>query len=393
MADEHPQNPGSLLDRVLQSQQSEVLEHFNALDVVTELLKQLTPKEADVLRRRFGFQSGEPETLETIGQTLNVTRERVRQIQRWAIDRLVKAAHTRHILRGFDAMLQQALEERGGVMLEDELLANLHSHAADTPQLRAATLFILEYLLRDKFQRHEEMSFKPHWKLLFANTDLLDGTIAAVKEVLRAAGQPLSREEVLQRLEQTDWWKQHSHQLNAGIALSYISISQGIERNPFHEYGLREWGSVVPKRMHDKILLVMRKHGQPMHFHEITQKINEIGFDHRQAYPPTVHNELILNKEYVLVGRGIYALREWGYQPGVVADVLVAILKTTGQPMTREALVDAVLKQRMVKKNTVHLALTNKKLFQRQADGRYALADLAQSKPTDHDSDHAPHPQ
>ena len=153
-----------------------------------------------------------------------------------------------------------------------------------------------------------------------------------------------------------------------------VHVTRTIERNPFNEYGLRAWGSVVPKRMNDKILLVMRKHGQPMHFQEITKKINEIGFDHRQAYPPTVHNELILNPEYVLIGRGIYALREWGYKPGVVADVLGQILRQASQPLTRNELVDQVLAQRMVKKNTIHLALTNKKRFQRLPDGRFTLA-------------------
>ncbi len=126
--------------------------------------------------------------------------------------------------------------------------------------------------------------------------------------------------------------------------------------------------------MHDKILLVMRKHGQPMHFQEIAQKINELGFDQRQAYPPTVHNELILNDEYVLIGRGLYALREWGYKPGVVADVLAAVLQAAGQPMTRDQLVAKVLEQRRVKRNTIHLALTNQQRFTRLPDGRYTLA-------------------
>jgi len=100
-------------------------------------------------------------------------------------------------------------------------------------------------------------------------------------------------------------------------------------------------------------------------------------FDRRRAYPPTVHNELILNDEYVLVGRGIYALREWGYKPGVVADVLGRILRDAGTPLTRDELVARVLKERIVKRNTIHLALTNRKLFQKHADGTYALVDHA----------------
>lgn len=110
-----------------------------------------------------------------------------------------------------------------------------------------------------------------------------------------------------------------------------------------------------------------------MHFTKIAERINKIHFDSRKAYPPTVHNELILNARYILVGRGIYALKEWGYKPGVVAEVISDILKKAGQPMKRGEIVDSVLKQRLVKKNTIHLALTDQKRFNKLSDGRYIL--------------------
>ena len=87
-----------------------------------------------------------------------------------------------------------------------------------------------------------------------------------------------------------------------------------------------------------------------------------------------MHNELILNDQYVLVGRGIYALKEWGYRPGVVANVIVDILKKENAPLAREELVEKVLKQRIVKKNTIYLALTDKSKFKRLDDGTYTLA-------------------
>jgi len=126
--------------------------------------------------------------------------------------------------------------------------------------------------------------------------------------------------------------------------------------------------------MNDKIYLVLKKHGKPLHFREIARLINEAKFDRKAAYPPTVHNELIMDQKYVLVGRGIYALRDWGFEPGVVAEVLVEIIKQKGQPMTRDELVQAVLKQRVVKPATIHLALTNKQKFEHLPDGRYGLA-------------------
>lgn len=370
-------NPGhaNLLDRVLQSQQTETLEHFDPLETVSELLKLLSPKEGDVLRRRYGLGTGEAETLETIGQSYKVTRERVRQIQHWAIKHLKQAPSTKNLLHGLTLVLQQLLESNGGLLLEEELLQRLQGTGKSDHARQFAVRFLLEQLLDDKVERVEADGYKAYWKLLFANTSYLAQVIAAAEKILGEAKKPLTQADVLRRLRELEPIKSNNDTLTEDVVLSYLAVSTAVERNPYGELGLRTWGTIVPKRMHDKILIVMRKHGKPMHFHEITKKINEIGFDHRQAYPPTVHNELILNKEYVLVGRGIYALREWGYKPGVVADVLVAILQEGQEPMSRDALIAKVLEQRLVKKNTVALALTNKNTFRRLADGRYTLAE------------------
>lgn len=371
----------NLLDRVLQSQQTETLEHFDPLETVNTLLKLLSLKEADVLRRRYGLGANEAETLEMIGQTYKVTRERVRQIQHWAIKHLKQSTQTKHVLHGLTLVLQQLLETHGGLMLEDELLQRLQGTNESTTARNAAVRFLLEQLLNETVERVDTDGFKPYWKLLFANTAHVHTVIDAAVAILTEAGKPLPQAEVLTRLHAYPTITASGMTMTDDVLLSYVNVSTNVERNPFNEIGLRTWGTIVPKRMHDKILLVMRKHGKPMHFHDITKKINEIGFDHRQAYPPTVHNELILNSEYVLVGRGIYALREWGYVPGVVADVLEAILKAAQEPMSRDALIAKVLEQRMVKKNTVALALTNKNKFRRLADGRYTLAEAPAPTP------------
>jgi hypothetical protein len=325
--------------------------------------------------------TNEGETLEMIGQTYKVTRERVRQIQHWAIKHLKQSAQTKHVLHGLTLVLQQLLETHGGLMLEDELLQRLQGTNESTTARNAAVRFLLEQLLNETVERVDTDGFKPYWKLLFANTAHVHTVIDAAVAILTEAGKPLPQAEVLTRLHAYPTITASGMTMTDDVLLSYVNVSTNVERNPFNEIGLRTWGTIVPKRMHDKILLVMRKHGKPMHFHDITKKINEIGFDHRQAYPPTVHNELILNSEYVLVGRGIYALREWGYVPGVVADVLEAILKAAQEPMSRDALIAKVLEQRMVKKNTVALALTNKNKFRRLADGRYTLAEAPAPTP------------
>lgn len=110
-----------------------------------------------------------------------------------------------------------------------------------------------------------------------------------------------------------------------------------------------------------------------MHFTEIAETINKMNFDERQAYPATIHNELILDDKYVLVGRGIYALKEWGYKPGVVSEVIAEILKESGRPMSKKELIDAVLKKRLIKQTTITLALMNRDKFVRDEKGRYSI--------------------
>lgn len=372
MSDSEQNSSGSILDRVLQSQQSVALERFDPTEVVNELLKQLSPKESDVLRRRFGLGPDAAETLEGIGKHYKVTRERVRQIERWAIQFLNKSTSVKHVLRGVDVLLQQLLEEHGGLMREDELYQHLLSHSGSSPQASASVQFLLEEMLADKVERVRDPEYKPYWQLkLFAITQL-EATIAEAERIIRANGKPMETTALLDQLTKSEWFRQHAQELTETAITSYLGVTKRVERNPFGEWGVREWGSIVPKRMNDKILLVLRKGGKPMHFTDITKRINEIGFDDRQAYPPTVHNELILSQDYVLVGRGIYALREWGYKPGVVADVIEDIIRKEG-PLTRDQLVEKVMQQRMVKRNTIHLALTNKQRFTRAQDGRFNL--------------------
>ncbi|MEK7098117.1 MAG: hypothetical protein AAB906_04690, partial [Patescibacteria group bacterium] len=123
----------------------------------------------------------------------------------------------------------------------------------------------------------------------------------------------------------------------------------------------------------DKIYLVLKNNGKPMHFVGITEKINEISFDAKKANAATVHNELILDNKYILVGRGLYSLKEWGYKTGTVADVVVEILKNNPAGLTRDEIIEEVLKQRLVKRATIILALMNRDKFEKTENNKYKL--------------------
>ena len=150
---------------------------------------------------------------------------------------------------------------------------------------------------------------------------------------------------------------------------SYMSISKSIGQNPYGEYGLVSWSSINPKGVRDKAYVVLAKMGKPLHFSEVANAINKVGWSKKKAHPQTVHNELIKDNRFVLVGRGLYGLTEWGYEPGTVKDVIRTVLAGAGSPLPKEKVIERVLEKRFVKANTIFLNLQDKKHFKKAGEG------------------------
>lgn len=363
----------SILEKIITSKQTSDITHFNPLEIVSQLLKLISDKEEDILRRRYGLNGKKEETLEEIGRFYQVTRERIRQIENSTIQKIRQAKEFNNLIHSVESMITSLLHQHGGVMEKNYFYTKLLSFIGDTEINKNSVNFITSRLLDSKYKNLSNGDFKSSWQLKSQGIDILKKTIEVILKILNEKGRPLSGEEILQQFRQSDLFKERSEFFTDDVIISYLKVSKKISANPFEDYGLASWGSITPKRINDKIYLIMRKQGQPLHFTKIAELINKAGFDQKKAYPPTVHNELILNKEYVLVGRGIYALKEWGYNPGVVADVLEEILRHEENPLSRDELVKKVLEKRIVKKNTILLALTDKNRFEKLPDGRYRL--------------------
>lgn len=365
---------GSILDKIISTQQVSHRESFNPHAALLQLLQTLTERERQVLERRFALNGKEAETLENIGQTFQVTRERVRQIQRLAVQKLKEGKTPASLLAPIQQVVVEVLEAEGGIAPIDRLRRTLQE-AADGVSFPEIDFYLNE-LLTDIVAPcgGDGSTLVSGWQLRSARLEPMESLIVAAVEYITHAGTPVAEEQLASHLAAAKLMMPLGVPLTDGhLAVSLLEMSRQVRRNAFGEWGLTHWETVSPKRMNDKIYMVLKKHGKPLHFRDITKLINEQHFDHKMAYPPTVHNELIMDTKYVLVGRGIYALKEWGYKPGVVADILVQTLRERG-PLGRDELVDEVMKQRLVKKGTIYLALTNRQHFQRLPDGRYTLA-------------------
>jgi hypothetical protein len=362
------QKTESILDKVMENKQAENLSQFDPRAVLLDLFSVLNDREQEVLTRRFGLRGSKPQTLELIGKHFGVTRERVRQIETGSIKKLHKVEGLEDSLKSVQSVLFQVLDQHGGILEESHLLDLVLAKYEDSILHRAILLFFMEKLLVDHFDcLHKADEFHRSWKVATVNNDEVTDLIKKLIAHVESHEEPIEEEDLVERaLQELEDASEHK-------VRGHLRISKLLKQNIFDHWGKSDWNSITPKRMNDKIHLVLKHVEKPMHFTDIATKINELNFDHKTAYPATVHNELILDDNYVLVGRGIYALSDWGYQPGVVADVIARVLKKAESALTREEIVDRVLDQRIVGKSTVHLALMNKQRFSKLEDGKYLL--------------------
>lgn len=150
--------------------------------------------------------------------------------------------------------------------------------------------------------------------------------------------------------------------------IAFLSAAEKVKKNKFGKWGLIDWTEVSPKGTREKVHLILKEHKKPLHFTEIATLIDKYDLGKRKAHPQTVHNELIKDNRFVLVGRGIYALSEWGYFSGTIREIIEVILKDAKRPMTKEEIVEKVLSMRHVKKTTIMINLNNRKFFQKKGN-------------------------
>lgn len=341
----------------------------NLRKVVNEILSSLPQRHQDVVMRRFGIDREKRETLEAIGNDYGITRERVRQIEDYAIS-VIKKPENFSRLQDFITYLENHIKDHGHVMKEEKLLSDLAKREIQ-PHL------FLVLTLGEPFERIPESErFHSIWttdKEVFGKIEELFDAITAYFDKIRSL---LVEAELLNLLKSEA--EKTGLDTKDHILFNYLDTVRHIQRDHEGRFGLKAWPEVTPRGVRDKSYIVMKEAGKPLHFRGITDLINQTDFSSvvplRQAFPQTVHNELIKDERFVLIGRGTYALTEWGYRPGVVKDVVKRILAESKTPLTRNEILEKVFAERQVKKNTIILNLQDKSLFKRLGDGSYTLA-------------------
>ncbi|OGE73900.1 MAG: hypothetical protein A3I07_03525 [Candidatus Doudnabacteria bacterium RIFCSPLOWO2_02_FULL_42_9] len=360
----------NILDKIMGSQTQNSLNEFQPTTLVNNLLALLKERDREIVAKRFGLAGSEMETLEGIGKKHSLTRERVRQIEKDSLNFLKKQN-----IPELDTAVQlifDTVKEHGNIVSEEYLMQILQVGKTDFKE-RQSIKFLLS--LSSQFKNLGDSSeYLEAWHIAGFDLSKLEQVLAEFEKILTTTGHVISQDELYQQFKETDFYKQHQMELTDRVLKSYLSVAKSIQINPYNEIGLKNWNEVRPRDVGDKAYLVLKHHGKPEHYSEITKLINDNKFDNRTAYQETVHNELIKDSRFVLIGRGIYALTEWGYKRGVVADVIKEILISFNRPLTRDEIINEVMKRRQVKRNTILVGLSNRKNFQKVGKDKYALA-------------------
>ena len=198
---------------------------------------------------------------------------------------------------------------------------------------------------------------------VFGDEKAIRAKVDEIVAIIKANKKPMTLDELDSKLTY-----EHPSQISATASVSkLLSTLNGL-------WGLSKWPTVNPKNIRDKIFVVLETKKEPMHFADIASAISTSDFKRKNVTIQAIHNELIKDPRFVLIGRGIYALDSWGYKKGTVSDIITDILKKAEKPLTREEIVKEVLHSRKVKETTILLNLQNKKLFKKVDKNSYTLA-------------------
>jgi len=336
--------------------------------LISNLINDLNPRQREFVEERFGLRDNEKKTLQELGDRYGITRERVRQIEAEALKCAAKNFSKSEGVKLVEKAVKY-LQLSGGVKEEADFVNDLKEQWDDSSLTKSEVKFIFAVAKKPLYCVDDDNLYS-FWYLDNETFKKADGFIAKAVKFFAT-----KKEDLISNNKFSALLAEFSKSLGVkdSVALNFLSISKKFARNPFNDFGLSHWDEIVPKTARAKAYLVLKKHGKPLHYTEIATMINKVGFSKKMAYAQTIHNELIKDTKFVLVGRGMYALKEHGYVSGTAKEVLQKILKDNG-PLHQEKILQLVSEQRFLKENTIMLNLQNRKNFKRLPDGKYNIA-------------------
>ncbi len=334
-----------------------------------KVLLWLSEKEREVIERRVGL-FWERETLQSIWNSFSpsITRERVRQIEdTWIkkIWRIIKAT----LLLDIQDKARDLLELHWGLLVKDKLINSIIKELWLDRDINASIIEVVIQSSQEVSKSKPRLGAFTYFYLWNCSKSMVDAIHKEALKVLRRKKDVMEQDSlyaiVKENLASEISW------ITIPMIDSSLDVFEDLVKWEETLIGLSRWKILNPKTLKDKAIYVMKKEKVPMHFVDISNKITD--YLSESVKVNTIHNELIRNSEFVLIGRWIYALKEWWFTPWAVIDVIADILEKNGWPMTTEEITAKVLETRNVKKTTIYMNLQNKKLIERVWRNYYQL--------------------
>lgn len=335
--------------------------------VVKDILSNIEQeREREIIVRRFGLYKNR-ETLEQIGELLGITRERVRQLEKAILGRLRNATNSGKIasLNSYEKIVIRCLSEMGRVARITDLADKLIGKESDSKE-NAHVAFVAELAPSLVVIDENDDYYHSVGILEYGDGKKIKEQVDSIVSVIKKNGEPMTVEQIHEKMS-----FEHPDHVRALASLSKLLA------NLKDNWGLQKWPTVNPRNIRDKIFIVLAEKHKPMHFSEISKSIKLSSFKRKDVTTQAIHNELIKDSRFVLIGRGIYALKTWGFDRGTVSDIIAKVLRDSQIPLHRDEIVRRVLKSRQVKETTVLLNLQSKPQFKRVAKATYTIQDSA----------------
>lgn len=335
--------------------------------LINNLLLLLSDKEKTVIKKRFNLDGKRKHTLDEIGKEFSVTRERIRQIEKNALSKMRRNVFNT-ALRNLHDFVLSSVRSHGEFLKEDLLVRQCKKVMPPNVDLNENNLH-LAFVLHDNLECvGNTINFHPYVK----DEKFADFSLKYVSEKLVNQLHKYGDVKALEKIHSDLKGVMDESEFDIKRTKSLINIDKRITLLDNDLVGLMEWRHIHPRTLRDKILFILKNGRDPLHFVDMAEKITAANFDSRTINVQAVHNELIRHDQFVLIGRGIYALSEWGYEKGTVSKVIERILKKEKE-LTQDKIIESVLKQRQVKEITIVLALKNNDKFERVGRKRYRL--------------------
>lgn len=319
-------------------------------------------REREIITRRFGLYDRR-ETLEQIGELLGITRERVRQLEKAILIKLKLTTESGKVtsINNIEKILVRELSEMGRVARVQDLTDQLLGGTSNQHD-RSRTAFIAELAPGLTVVDQNDNYFHSVGIHEYGDANKIRTEVDKIVSAIKKHGEPLTIEQLHEQLPY-----EHPNYVRALASVSKLLAHLG------NNWGLVKWPTVNPKNIRDKIYVILTESNKPMHFSEIAESIKDSSFKRKDVTTQAIHNELIKDGRFVLIGRGIYALNSWGFSRGTVADIITDVLKKASEPLHRDEIVKRVLKSRQVKETTILLNLQSKTQFKRVAKATYVF--------------------